>query len=235
MNLSRVGDQVRALREQLSRTAPRDTAAGPGGPAGNQAILRRVGDVWTVQCRGRTLHLTDGRGVRLLALLLERPDTEVHSLDLVAAVEGSAPIGPAIEHSGGQETGGRFGVQGSAGPALDEQAKDDYRARIDKLEAHLAQAEARRDEAGVKRLGGELEFVRGELARALGKGGRDRESGSHAERARINVTRAIRATLKKIEGYDEQLGAELGRCVRTGAFCSYAPDPARPLRWTVRR
>lgn len=237
LKLVRVGEQVRALREQLHATAPPAGAvegAGASG-AGDHATLGRIGDVWTLECRGRTTHLTDGRGVRLLALLLERPGTEVHSLDLVAAVEGAAPIGSAIEHSGGQETGGRFGVQGGAGPTLDARAKDDYKARIAKLAAQLAQAETRRDEAAVKRLASELDFVRGELAKATGIGGRHRESGSHAERARINVTRAIRATLKKIESYDEALGAELDGCVRTGAFCVYAPDPARPLRWAVQR
>jgi hypothetical protein len=169
----------------------------------------------------------------LLALLLERPGTEVHSLDLVAALEGSAMIGAAVVHSGGQETGGRFGVQGGAGPALDAKAKDEYRDNIGMLEAQLANAEARRDEALVARLGEELEFVRRELSRAVGIGGRDRESGSHAERARVNVTRAIRSTLKRIASYDTQLGAELERCVRTGAFCAYEPNPMRPLRWTV--
>jgi hypothetical protein len=173
--------------------------------------------------------------VRLLALLLERPGTDVHSLDLVAAVEGAAPTGPAIEHSGGQETSGRFGVQGGAGPSLDAQAKGDYRASIEKLEAELAQAQSRRDEAAAERLRVELEFVRRELARAVGKGGRDRETGSHAERARVNVTRAIRATLKRIAGYDAQLGEELELSVRTGTFCSYTPDPHHPLRWTVER
>ena len=52
--------------------------------------LRRVGDVWTITSHGRSIHLNDGRGVRLLALLLERPGTEMHSLDLVAAVDGAA-------------------------------------------------------------------------------------------------------------------------------------------------
>jgi tetratricopeptide (TPR) repeat protein len=232
MNLIRVGEQVRALREQMTSAPPARPFA---GAEPDHATLSRIGDVWTVGYRGRTLHLNDGRGVRLLALLLERPGTEVHSLDLVAAIEGAATIGPAVEHSGGQETGGRFGVQGGAGPALDAKAKDDYRSSIADLEEQLAKAEARRDEAAVKRLGKELEFVRRELGRALGIGGRDRESGSHAERARVNVTRAIRAAIKRLAGYDEQLGAELERCVRTGAFCVYEPDAARPLRWTVQR
>jgi hypothetical protein len=237
MNLVRVGERVRALREQLANLTPL-AGAGAGADADAATIhatLSRVGDVWTVAYGGRTLHLNDGRGVRLLALLLERPGTEVHSLDLVAAIEGAAAMGSALEHSGGQETGGRFGVQGSAGPALDAKAKDDYRSSIASLEAQLARAETRHDEAAVRRLAAELEFVRRELGRSVGIGGRDRESGSHAERARVNVTRAIRAALKRLAVYDEQLGAELERSVRTGAFCRYEPDPVRPLRWTVRR
>jgi len=114
LTLVRVGEHVRALREQLVATA----TAVPAAPvaAGGEAMLRRTGDVWTVACRGGTLHLSDGRGMRLLSLLLERPGTEVHCLDLVAAVEGSAPIGPAVERSGGQETGGCFGVQAAPAP-----------------------------------------------------------------------------------------------------------------------
>jgi len=233
MNLVRVGERVRALREQLVSVTPLTGAVAK--VATDHATLSRIGDVWTVAYRGRTLHLSDGRGVRLLALLFERPGTEVHSLDLVAAIKGAATTGPAVEHSGVQETGGRFGVQGSAGPALDARAKDDYRNSIAKLEAQLASAEARRDEAAVRRLAAELEFVRRELGRAVGIGGRDRASGSHAERARVNVTRAIRTVLKRLAVYDEQLGAELERSVRTGAFCMYEPDPMRPLWWTVQR
>jgi hypothetical protein len=103
------------------------------------------------------------------------------------------------------------------------------------LEAQLAQAESRRDEAAAERARAQLEFLRRELARAVGIHGRDRESGSHAERARVNVTRAIRSTLKRIAGYDAQLGRELELSVRTGAFCAYEPDPHYPLGWTIER
>jgi len=235
MDLPRVSDQIQALRAQLRSAVARPATSVAGLAASEHATLRRIGDVWTIGYHGRTLHLSDGRGVRLLALLLERPGTEVHSLDLVAAVDGATAIGPAVEHSGGQETAGRYGVQGGSGPALDAKAKDDYRDSIEKLQAQIARAESRRDEAGAARARAQLEFVRRELARAVGIGGRDRESGSHAERARVNVTRAIRATLKRIAGYDPQLGRALQRSVRTGAFCAYEPDPHRPLRWKIER
>ena len=147
IGLPRLASEVAALRARLEPAIV--AAADVAGPAG-AATLRRIGDVWTITSHGRSIHLNDGRGVRLLALLLERPGTEMHSLDLVAAVEGGAPPGAHVEHSGGQETAGRFGVQGGAGPALDAKAKGDYRERVAMLEAELAGAEARRDEAGAE-------------------------------------------------------------------------------------
>jgi hypothetical protein len=234
LELVRLGERAAALRAELAAADAPVVQSAAGLPAG-EATLRRVGDIWTIAYEGRTIHLNDGRGVRLLALLLERPGSEVHSLDLVAAVDGTAVIGGGIEHSGGQETAGSFGLQGGAGPALDAKAKNEYRSRVAALEEELAAAEARRDEAAAQRVRAELVFVRRELSAAVGIGGRDRETGSHAERARINVTRAVRATIKRIAGYDAALGAELQQGVGTGTFCVYAPDALHPLRWTVER
>ena len=42
-----------------------------------------------------------------------------------------------------------------------------------------------------------------EMARAVGLGGRDRRAGSAAERARLNVTRAIKSALQKISEHNE--------------------------------
>ena len=238
LELVRLGERAAALRDQLGAATATDEAPAThslaGLPAG-AATLRRAGDIWTITYQARTIHLNDGRGVRLLALLLERPGSEVHSLDLVAAVDGAPLPGSGIERSGGQETAGSFGVQGGAGPALDAKAKAEYRDRIAALEEQLAGAEARRDEATAQRVLAELAFVRHELSTAVGIGGRDRETGSHAERARINVTRAVRGTIKRIAGYDAPLGAELQQGVRTGTFCVYVPDALHPLRWTVER
>ena len=232
MGLPRHAQRVEALRAQLVPTLP-----GPAAPPGTAgaASLRRIGDVWTITSDGRAIHLNDGRGVRLLALLLERPGTEIHSLDLVAAVDGVMVRQAPVAHSGGQEAEGRLGVQGGAGPALDAKAKDEYRVRMATLETQLAGAEARRDEKSAAAARDELGFVRNQLSTAVGMGGRDRQTGSHAERARINVTRAIRSTLKRVAGYDAHIGAELDAGVKTGTFCVYQPDPLRPLIWTVER
>jgi hypothetical protein len=235
MDLPRHRQRVAALRAQLVPTLAGPAPASAVSGAAGAASLRRIGDVWTITSQDRSIHLNDGRGVRLLALLLERPGTEIHSLDLVAAVDGVTVRQVPVEHSGGQETAGRFGVQGGSGPALDAKAKDEYRVRMATLETQLAAAEARRDEPAAAAARQELDFVRNELSTAVGLGGRDRETGSHAERARINVTRAIRSALKRVAGYDGSIGAELEAGVKTGTFCVYQPDPLRPLVWTVDR
>jgi hypothetical protein len=99
----------------------------------------------------------------------------VHSLDLVAAVDGAEPGSQVVSPPGGE---------------------------------HLGEQETE-------------------------VGDRAGESSVHAERARVNVTRAIRSTLKRITGYDAVLGHELERAVRTGTFCVYEPDPRQPLTWRV--
>jgi tetratricopeptide (TPR) repeat protein len=228
---SRGGATPPVARAVPATPAPASGEARHAAPRGG-ATLRRVGDVWTIDDGRTRLHLNDGRGVRLLALLLAHPGTEIHSLDLVAIVDGTAPAG-RIERSGEQETG-RFGVQGAAGPRLDATAKAAYRKRMAKLRAEVADAEKLGDATRAGRAREELEFVSRELGLAVGLGGRDRsDAGSHAERARVNVTRAIRSTLKRIAGYDARLGRELEGAVKTGTFCVYEPDPQRPLRWTV--
>jgi hypothetical protein len=76
-------------------------------------------------------------------------------------------------------------------------------------------------------------MIGAELAAAVGLGGRDRPLASGAERARVRVTRAIHAAIKRIGELDEGLGYELGATVRTGSFCSYEPDPRRPVSWHI--
>ena len=231
-----LGRRVSALHQRVGASDPERPVRAERGTAlagPPVATLRRGGDIWTISDDRRTLHLNDGRGVRLLALLLERPGLEIHSLDLVAAVDGNASERIQLGVAGAPQTTSRAGLQGSVGPSLDAQAKKEYRARIDALGAELAEARTAGDAQRADRARAELEFVSRELARATGIGGRDRQSGSHAERARVNVTRAIRATLKRISGYDEQLGRDLERTIQTGTYCSYVPERGRAVRWQI--
>jgi hypothetical protein len=182
-------------------------------------VLRREGDVWAVAFGGRTVRLKDAKGVRHLAVLLANPGDEVHAIDLVG---GGAPGGA-----------GAAAANGPAGPTLDARAKREYRRRLAELESELEEAEAFNDPERAARVREELDFLADELAGAVGLGGRDRQTGSDAERARVNVTRAIRTTIKRLAELDADLGHELEATVRTGTFCAFEPDPRRPVSWRV--
>jgi hypothetical protein len=76
-----------------------------------------------------------------------------------------------------------------------------------------------------------MDFLAGELSAAVGLGGRDRQPAAPAERARVNVTRAIRSAIGRIREHSPALADHLESTVRTGTFCSYSPDPRAGLAW----
>ena len=98
------------------------------------------------------------------------------------------------------------------------------------LDEDLAEAEEWNDTERASRLRAEKDFLVRELAAATGLGGRPRQLGSESERARINVTRAIRSAISKIRDRAPDAAAHLDRTIRTGTRCSCnAPD--RPWGW----
>lgn len=194
-----------------------------------EGVFEKEGEYWTVGLGGRTFRLRDAKGLRYLQCLLGHPGREFHVLDLVHAGEGagarrSPPGAPG-------EARGRGG--GDAGPLLDARAKAAYRNRLEDLREEVDEARGWGDAERAARAEEEIQRLAEELARAVGLGGRDRKAGSEAERARVNVTRAIRATIDKVAEHDPSLAHHLSSTVRTGTFCSYVPDPARPPSWRL--
>jgi non-specific serine/threonine protein kinase len=116
---------------------------------------------------------------------------------------------------------------------LDAEARRAYKSRLESLREQLAEAEEFNDHGRVGRLREEMDVIADELARATGLGGRARKAGSDAERARLNVTRAVRAVIKKVASGCPVLGGHLDRSVQTGLFCVYEPDPGFPLDWEL--
>src|SRR5258708_32221745 len=77
----------------------------------------------------------------------------------------------------------------------------------------------------------EIDALTKELSRAVGLGGRSRRAASASERARQTITKTIKSVLERIAQSDSQLGDILSRCIKTGTFCSYQPDPDFPIAW----
>jgi hypothetical protein len=71
----------------------------------------------------------------------------------------------------------------------------------------------------------------GVLSSASGLGGRGRRRGESAERARSTVTQRVRDAIARIEAVDPELGQHLRHAVKTGTYCSYAPE--QPTRWQL--
>jgi AAA ATPase domain len=207
-------------------------AAKAAVPEAATNLFRREGEYWTVGFEGSVVRLRDTKGLRHLARLLAHPGREFHATELEAADRPPPPaaaVGPRDRAAGGE-----LAVRpdlGDAGALLDETAKAAYRARLDELRADLEEAERFNDLARAAQVRQERDFLVRELARAVGLGGRDRRAASHAERARLNATRAIRAAIANLAHDNPALGRHLAATIRTGRYCSYIPDPRAPIAW----
>jgi tetratricopeptide (TPR) repeat protein len=230
VGMGTVAEGIRALQAaEAGQPMPAEPAAGPEAA---RNLFRREGEYWTISYEGVVVRLRDAKGLRYLARLLTHPGREFHAVDLEAADRPAAtvtPVGPR-----GRAAGGELAVRpdlGDAGALLDATAKAAYQARLGELRAELEEAEGFNDPARAARARQEMEFLVAELARAVGLGGRDRRAASHAERARLNVSRAIRAAMAHLAEANPALGRHLSATVRTGRYCAYTPDPRLPIAW----
>jgi hypothetical protein len=200
--------QLRALgAEDVSR--PSAVVQAPARAALPEGAFVLEGEYWTVRFDGGTYRFKDSKGMQILAHLIRNPGREFHVMQLVG-VAGGADSGEAI-------------VEGSAAAAPDAEARAAYRARAEELRDDLREAEANSDVGRAAVVREELEALAEELARGMGLGGRERKTGSNAERARVNVQRRLADAMKKIDEACAPLGRLLARSIRTGAYCAYEP------------
>jgi tetratricopeptide (TPR) repeat protein len=189
------------------------------------ALLRQEADYWTVGYQGRVVRLKHLRGLTLIAYLLARPHQEVHSVELAKIADlGAEGVAESVPYP----------ISSSdLGPILDVSAKQSYRQRIQELREALEEARSFNDFERASKIDEEICVITRELARAVGLGGRDRKTGSEVERARLRVTNAIKLSIRKISNQDAALGRFLACMIRTGTFCSYAPDLDQCPDWDL--
>jgi uncharacterized membrane protein len=187
-----------------------------------------------VSFAGATCQLKDARGLHYIAYLLQHPHQEFHVLSLIGASTSLSEeaADPQTFQDTDQPLDHTTGIS-DAGEVLDPQARAAYKQRLTELRTELAEAQTFHDLGRSERLTAEIDFLTQELARALGLGGRARRVGSPAERARVNITRAIKLALRKISDHHPALGQHLATTIKTGAYCSYTPDPRLPITWQV--
>ncbi|MDR7420297.1 MAG: AAA family ATPase [Armatimonadota bacterium] len=234
LGLIALGRQCAHLRETVSnRTAAALAQAAAPAPreTSDRNVFHREGDYWTIVCEGSLVRVRDSKGLRYLSRLLRHPGREFHAIDLETEENREAP---AAQRPGRQSGSSELDVRadlGDAGALLDARAKAEYQTHLQELQAELDEAERFNDPVRAARIKAEMDFIVRELARAVGLGGRDRRAASHAERARLNVTRAIKAAMENIARHHPALGRHLRSTIRTGRYCSYTPDPRSPIAW----
>jgi hypothetical protein len=219
-----------ALEERLraaERVAGRDDSRDEGTHAG-RAVFRHEGEYWSISWEGTVCRLRDAKGLHYIAQLLRHPGREFHARELVALVADLQPLPPGPS----SDRGLQVSTSNDAGPVLDARAKADFKRRLEDLRAEVEEAERYNDPGRVSRAREEMEIITNQLAVAIGLGGRDRVTASDAERARLAVTKRIKAALVKIRQANPALARHLTTAITTGYFCCYAPT-VDTLSWLV--
>lgn len=191
-------------------------ARAPAPRARARATLRRRGLVWTIAYDGVITSLKQARGLEYLALLLSEPGVEQHALSLEQAA---------------RPTAGFVGPASGKDPLAELGDLDQLRERFTELRAEIDEAEAFHDEERGARASAHLDALTRRLAERAGVD--DGDGAARSERARVNVTRAIRAVMAKIGANDPALGRHLETTLRTGMYCVYRPDPRVTLTWDI--
>src|SRR5260221_1222242 len=204
-----------------------------------QAIFCKEGEYWAIGFGGKSFRLKDTKGLGYLAYLMRHPAVEFHVLDLAGGIASQRDEDEAGQSTNGlprgdeelEKAGIHIGNLGDAGEMLDEQAKVAYRRRLAELREELEEAKELGNVERAEQAEQEIDALTSELSRAVGLGGRNRRAASASERARQSIAKTIKSGLDRIAQSDATLGDLLSRCIKTGNFCSYQPDPEFPIAW----
>lgn len=161
-----------------------------------------------------TVQLPESLGLRHLAVLVANAGASIAATRLATLAAGEGVSHGEVEQRGWERV---------PDEVLDRKALASYRSRLAEIDAELAEVREWSDTGRSERLEDERDALLAQLRGALGLGGRQRRFTDEAERARVNVTRAIRSAIKKVGQRSQVLGDHLDRSVTTGAQCCYEP------------
>ncbi len=200
---------------------------------GKANVFRKEGDYWTIAYEDVVFRLKDTKGLHYIAHLLRHPATEFHANDLVAAAGPRAGAPSNAERGPSRQELAAEGLVvsrlGGAPALLDARAKAAYQERLSDLREELANAERLHDLGRAEHAGAEIDFLTTELTAPF-RG--HQKANPYAERARLTVTKGIKAALERISQNHPALGRHLAVTIRRGTFCAYTPDPRHPIPWT---
>ncbi len=182
-------------------------------------VFLKEGDYWTVSFGGTTHRFKDMLGLQYLAYLLRHPGRSFHVTELVQLVGGAETKNTRVDD--GELSVGR---RSDAAPTLDQRARAAYRQRVSELQEELAEARENNDPGAAERAENEMDALMRELT-GIARG------STSGERARVSVTKRLKAALTRIRESQPDLARHLDATVKSGYFCSYNPDERLPIEW----
>jgi tetratricopeptide (TPR) repeat protein len=238
LGMKSLEEKSAALRQRLDTSKTGETTwAIEATPPSSPNIFRREGDYWSIGFEGRSVfRVRDSKGMAYVAQLLASPGAEMHVLDLTGPGEGADPESSTIVSMSAERLereGLSLSRDRDAGEMLDAQARSQYRARLIELRSELEHAKSIDEFDRAEKIEEEIEMLTSEISRAVGLGGRLRRAASGTERARLNVTRAIKAAIDRISEHDAALALFLSTTIHTGTYCVWAPNPENSVTWLL--
>jgi hypothetical protein len=188
-------------------------------------VLSLRGDYWEVTYGQDTVLVEDCRGLRYIALLLQRGAAPgpIHAKELVALATGHGPEATELE---------------AHEPVLDAVAQQQLVKRLQEIAEDRDRACALDDLDRAAALEEEYERIAQQLslARSPKSGGRGASFNGASERARKAVAKAISEAIERIKahGHMASLAIHLASAIRKGQWLSYSghtdwlihvPDP----------
>ncbi|MBP8131397.1 MAG: hypothetical protein KA184_17595 [Candidatus Hydrogenedentes bacterium] len=193
-------------------------------------VFRLDGAAWTMSYAGETVHFPDTKGFRYIALLLAEAGRRWSVEALLAAAGNGAAM--AVESAAAMQGADlRMGNSwaGHAGPVIDEQAKRQYRARLQQIEEEIEDAGILHDSDRLAALAQEKETLQREIFAAVGSQGKIRMAANGGEKASDAVSKAIRRGTDLIGAEHPRLAHHLRDAIKRGYTLSYEPES--PTVW----
>jgi hypothetical protein len=181
----------------------------------------RDGSVWHAAFGGKACTVPARVGFLYIAVLLRHPARQFRPSALMATAGGSAPSMPDDRAMAESLT--------TSAPRPDElvstQGRQDLQRRIGQLQSKKSSTGLTLDEQD------ELAALQKNLRAAFARGGRPRTVADPEERARTNVSHALRRAFGEIDKQLPPMALFLRNSIKTGKVISY--EPHEPIDWMI--
>ena len=197
------------------------------------------GEFWTISYEGKTTHLRDSRGLQYIHCLLENPEEEFYTLELVHKIKISPPFKNIYEFLSKEERDKQLikenvykGLTKNTGDVLDKEGIRLLKERYEDLESELINEQTPPNDERTSEIEMDMDEIKKTLSAGHDKLGRPRKFPNDAEKARKAISKAVKESLDKIKDENNghrSLWKHFEITLTIGIFCSYKPE--KPIPW----